>query len=92
MKNVLIFPILAVSLMVTDFALAGTMGPDITSKNWTGFYAGANGGAGLATAASSINTGLLSPTSGTGSFSVASHELNGFLAGGQAGYPLHITG
>lgn len=86
MKNVLIIATLALSLMVTDFALAETMGSDITPKNWTGFYAGANGGAGLATAASSINTALFSQTSGTGSFSVASHELNGFLAGGQAGY------
>ncbi len=86
MKNMLMLPILALNLMVTEFALAGTMGPDITSKNWTGFYAGANGGAGLATAASAINIGLPGATSGTNSFSIASHELNGFLAGGQAGY------
>ena len=81
MKNLLILPILALNFTVTHSAIAGTMGPDVTQKNWTGFYAGVNGGAGLATAASSI-----SGTGGTASLPTASHELNGFLAGGQAGY------
>ena len=86
MKNLLILPILALNFGVTDSAIAGTMGPDVTQKNWTGFYAGANGGAGLATAASSVNLNSISGAVGTGSLPTASHELNGFLAGGQAGY------
>ena len=84
MKKLL--PIVALSLMMTDSAIAGTMGVDVAPTSWTGIYAGANGGSGLATAASSMNLNLLINIDSPSSFSVASHELNGFLAGGQAGY------
>jgi outer membrane immunogenic protein len=56
------------------------------TSNWTGFYIGINGGAGWGTAASSIDLGSLDPTLGTGSIPVGSHEINGFLGGGQIGY------
>jgi outer membrane immunogenic protein len=60
------------------------------SYNWTGFYIGINGGAGWGTAASSIDLGALAAGLGaggvTGSFPIGSHELNGFLGGGQIGY------
>jgi outer membrane immunogenic protein len=60
------------------------------SSNWTGFYIGVNGGAGWGTAASSIDLGALAAGLGvggiTGTFPVGSHELNGFLGGGQIGY------
>jgi outer membrane immunogenic protein len=56
------------------------------ASNWTGFYIGINGGAGWGTAASSIDLGALDPTFGTGTFPVGSHEINGFLGGGQIGY------
>lgn len=59
------------------------------APSWTGFYIGVNGGAGLATAASSISDFGILGVGGIGAFGnlpVASHELNGFLAGGQVGY------
>ncbi len=57
------------------------------TSNWTGFYIGVNGGAGWATAASSIDLGALTGlTTGLGTFPVGSHEINGFLGGGQIGY------
>jgi outer membrane immunogenic protein len=60
------------------------------TSSWTGFYIGVNGGAGWGTAASSIDlSGLGAVITGlgaVGSFPVGSHELNGFLAGGQIGY------
>ena len=61
------------------------------TSSWTGFYIGINGGAGWGTAASSINlsglvAGLGGVTTGLGTLPVASHELNGFLGGGQIGY------
>jgi outer membrane immunogenic protein len=60
------------------------------SSNWTGFYIGVNGGAGWGTAASSLDLSGLAALAGvtgiTGSLPVGSHELNGFLAGGQIGY------
>lgn len=86
MKKILILPILALNVIITSAVIAGTMGPDVTEKKWTGLYAGASGGAGLATAASSFDIGSFSTATETGTFSAASHELNGFLAGGQAGY------
>jgi outer membrane immunogenic protein len=57
-------------------------------SNWTGFYIGINGGAGWGTAASSIDLAALGGGGGVlpGSIPVASHELNGFLGGGQIGY------
>jgi outer membrane immunogenic protein len=61
-------------------------------SNWTGFYIGINGGAGWGTAASSIDlsalggTTLIGGVGSLGSFPVGSHELNGFLGGGQVGY------
>ena len=67
---------------------AAPMAPPTSS--WTGFYIGINGGAGWGTAASSIDLGSLAAGLGvagvTGTFPVGSHELNGFLGGGQIGY------
>ncbi|MGA8615165.1 MAG: outer membrane beta-barrel protein [Xanthobacteraceae bacterium] len=60
------------------------------ASSWTGFYIGVNGGAGWATAASSIDlAGLAAGLGGLGTlgnFPVGSHEINGFLGGGQIGY------
>jgi outer membrane immunogenic protein len=62
------------------------------ASNWSGFYIGVNGGAGWGTAASSIDlSGLAAALGGgttgiTGTLPVGSHELNGFLGGGQIGY------
>ena len=60
------------------------------ASTWTGFYMGVNGGAGWATAASSIDlTALAGGVGGLGAlgnFPVGSHEINGFLGGGQIGY------
>jgi outer membrane immunogenic protein len=56
-------------------------------SNWSGFYIGINGGAGWGTAASSVDLDALGLGGGvTGSIPIASHELNGFLGGGQIGY------
>ena len=59
-------------------------------SNWSGFYIGINGGAGWGTAASSIDLGALAAGLGaggvTGTIPVGSHEINGFLGGGQIGY------
>ena len=61
-------------------------------SNWTGFYIGINGGAGWGTAASSIDLSALGGAvflgglGATGTLAVGSHELNGFLGGGQIGY------
>jgi outer membrane immunogenic protein len=65
---------------------APPMAPPPTS-NWTGFYIGINGGAGWGTAASSIDlSGLTGFTGVGGTVPIGSHELNGFLGGGQIGY------
>src|SRR5580700_3775211 len=60
------------------------------TSSWTGFYIGVNGGAGWGTAASSIDLGALAGGLGlggvTGSLPIGSHEINGFLGGGQIGY------
>jgi len=58
--------------------------PPAPISNWTGFYIGVNGGAGWGTSASSINLSALA--AGLGTLPVSSHELNGFLGGGQIGY------
>jgi outer membrane immunogenic protein len=62
------------------------------TSSWTGFYLGVNGGAGWGTAASSIDLAGLAAGLGVGglgalgSLPVGSHEINGFLGGGQIGY------
>jgi outer membrane immunogenic protein len=60
--------------------------PPAPISNWTGFYIGINGGAGWGTAASSIDLSGLTGFAGLGTLPVGSHELNGFLGGGQIGY------
>lgn len=60
--------------------------PPMSAPSWTGFYVGVNGGAGWATAASSLNLAGFGVGGVGGTIPIASHELNGFLAGGQIGY------
>jgi outer membrane immunogenic protein len=82
--------VLAVFLGSANAADMPLKAPPPPAPSWTGFYIGVNGGAGWATVASSINfSGLAIAGVGAlagGSFPIASHELNGFLAGGQIGY------
>jgi outer membrane immunogenic protein len=59
------------------------------ASSWTGFYIGVNGGASWGTAASSIDLSALAGGLGAGALGnlpVGSHEINGFLGGGQIGY------
>jgi outer membrane immunogenic protein len=79
------------SANAADMPLKAPMAPPPPMTGWTGFYMGVNGGAGWATAASSIDlSGLgavfVGGTPAAGSFPAGSHEINGFLAGGQIGY------
>lgn len=82
--------VLAVFLGSANAADMPLKAPPPPAPSWTGFYIGVNGGAGWATAASSINFAGLAIAGvgafGGGSFPIASHELNGFLGGGQVGY------
>jgi len=72
------------SAMAADLALKAPP-PPAPVMSWTGFYIGINGGAGWATAASNLNLAGFGIPGLTGLFPIASHNLNGFLAGGQIG-------
>ena len=72
------------SAMAADMALKAPA-PPAPVMSWTGFYIGVNGGAGWATAASNLDLAGFGIPGLTGLFPVASHNLNGFLAGGQIG-------
>jgi outer membrane immunogenic protein len=80
------------SANAADMALKAPYAAPPATPSWTGFYIGINGGAGWGTAASSIDLSGLAAALGAGAagvagtFPIASHELNGFLGGGQIGY------
>jgi len=74
----------AANAMAADMALKAPM-PPAPVMSWTGFYIGINGGAGWATSASNLDLAGFGIPGLTGLFPVSSHQLNGFLAGGQVG-------
>lgn len=83
------------SANAADMPLKAPLAAPPAAPAWTGFYIGINGGAGWGTAASSIDlsalaAGLGAAAAGLGTFPIASHELNGFLGGGQIGYNWQI--
>ncbi len=67
--------------------------PPAPVYNWTGFYIGVNGGAGWGTSESTVNLatpaipafGIIVPPIAF-AFPLSSHNVNGFLGGGQIGY------
>jgi len=91
---------LIAALGVLSLSSAGAMAADMAYKapppppppppSWTGFYIGVNGGAGWGTSESNLNVGGLLAGLGIPGVAlnvpISSHGLNGFLAGGQAGY------